>query len=74
MGIRCETCDYCQWPRSSNDNWGACKCKAMQRKTIDVSVCGGQVPTWCPLKKEKASSVGSFEKLENENRAINGEK
>lgn len=47
----CERCDYCQYPRSSDDNWGACKCKAMKRKTIDVSVAGGQVPDWCPLNK-----------------------
>ena len=48
----CERCDYCQYPRSSDDNWGACKCQAMKRKTIDVSVAGGQVPDWCPLNKE----------------------
>ena len=49
----CQYCSYCQYPRTSNDNWGACKCKAMKRKTIDVSVAGGQVPEWCPLNKNK---------------------
>ena len=49
----CISCDYCQWPRSYNDNGGACKCKAMNRKTIDVYVSGGQVPEWCPLNKER---------------------
>ncbi len=48
--MSCESCKYCQFPRTSDDNWGACKCKAMKRKTIDVSVCGGQTPEWCPLK------------------------
>ena len=49
---RCETCDYCKFPRTSNDNWGACKCRIMNWKTIDVSVSGGQVPDWCPLNQE----------------------
>lgn len=49
--MRCEECKYCQYPRSSNDNWGNCKCKAMQKKTINVYVAGGETPTWCPLKK-----------------------
>ena len=48
--MSCESCKYCQFPRTSDDNWGACKCKAMKSKTIDVSVCGGQTPEWCPLK------------------------
>lgn len=34
MDIRCEYCDYCQYPRTANDNNGHCKCKAMKRKTI----------------------------------------
>ena len=46
---KCLTCIYCQWPRSANDNNGSCKCKAMERKTIDVYVSGGNVPEWCPL-------------------------
>ena len=50
---KCIVCDYCQWPRSSGDNWGCCKCKAMKRKTIDVSVGDGQVPDWCPLNKKE---------------------
>lgn len=45
----CEDCKYCQFPRSTDDNWGLCKCKAMKRKTIDVYVCGGETPKWCPL-------------------------
>ena len=48
--IVCERCDYCQYPRSRYDNGGACKCKAMKRKTIDVYVGGGERPDWCPLK------------------------
>ena len=52
----CQYCSYCQYPRSSDDNWGACKCKAMKRKTIDVSVAGGQVPDWCPLNKKEGTS------------------
>ena len=36
--IVCERCVYCQYPRSNYDNGGACKCKAMKRKTIDVYV------------------------------------
>ena len=48
--MSCESCKYCQFPRTSDDNWGACKCKAMKRKTIDVSVCVGQTPEWCPFK------------------------
>lgn len=52
MDIRCDMCDYCQWPRSSGDNGGCCKCKAMRRKTIDVWVSGGETPEWCPLKKK----------------------
>ena len=46
----CLYCDYCQYPRTSNDNAGQCKCKAMKRKTIDVYVCAGETPDWCPLR------------------------
>lgn len=49
MEIRCEICGYCQYPRSAGDNGGQCKCKAMKRKTIDVYVCCGETPEWCPL-------------------------
>lgn len=49
----CEICAYCQYPRSANDNGGACKCKAMKRKTIDAYVGGGETPTWCPLKQKE---------------------
>ena len=50
--MKCEECKYCQYPRNLNDNWGACKCKAMKHKTIDVYVSGGFKPKWCPLEKE----------------------
>lgn len=50
--MNCERCDYCRYPRSDNDNGGACKCKLMKYKTIDVYVGGGQTPDWCPLKKD----------------------
>lgn len=46
---RCENCKYCKYPRTSDDNGGACKCKIMKYKTIDVWVSLGEVPTWCPL-------------------------
>lgn len=49
----CEWCKFCQFPRSDNDNCGLCKCKAMKRKTIDVYVCGGETPQWCPLINKK---------------------
>ncbi len=48
---RCETCNYCKYPRTTDDNCGACKCKLMRYKTIDVIVTGGGSPAWCPLKK-----------------------
>lgn len=47
--MNCEFCIYCQFPRSSDDNGGACKCKIMKRKTIEVPVINGGVPVWCPL-------------------------
>lgn len=50
--MTCEYCKYCQYPRSAYDNGGACKCKAMKRKTIDVYVGGGEVPNWCPLNQK----------------------
>ena len=49
--MTCERCQYCKFPRSENDNCGACKCKLMKYKTIDVFVCEGQAPEWCPLKR-----------------------
>lgn len=51
--MKCEYCKYCQYPRSSGDNYGSCKCKAMRRKTIDVYVGGGETPDWCPLPENK---------------------
>ena len=50
--MNCERCTYCKFPRSENDNGGACKCKLMKYKTIDVFVCEGQTPNWCPLNKD----------------------
>lgn len=51
----CEQCGYCCFPRSDNDNGGACKCKIMKYKTIDIYVSGGETPIRCPLitKKQK---------------------
>lgn len=46
----CEMCQYCKYPRTTDDNSGACKCKLMKYKTIDVYVGGGNTPQWCPLK------------------------
>lgn len=51
--MRCENCNYCQYPRTSDDNGGACKCRAMKRKTIDVMVSLGETPEWCPLKERE---------------------
>lgn len=50
--MSCLHCSHCQFPRSSDDNNGLCKCIAMKRKTIDVYVCGGETPEWCPLPKK----------------------
>lgn len=50
--MKCMYCDYCQYPRTADDNGGLCKCKAMKRKTIDVYVGGGETPEWCPLKEK----------------------
>lgn len=47
----CYRCAYCKWPRTVDDNGGACKCKLMKYKTIDVYVSGGETPRWCPLNK-----------------------
>ncbi len=49
----CMNCKYCKYPRTADDNCGLCKCKLMKYKTIDVYVCGGETPEWCPLVKEK---------------------
>ena len=51
--MKCECCNYCRYPRSSDDNHGHCKCKLMKYKTIDVYVVGGETPNWCPLKKSE---------------------
>lgn len=51
--MSCKNCNYCRYPRSSDDNGGACKCKIMKNKTIDVYVCGGETPDWCPLKESE---------------------
>lgn len=48
----CFTCDNCKYPRSADDNGGACKCKIMKYKTIDGYVEGGYTPAWCPINKE----------------------
>ncbi len=54
--MKCEHCDYCQYPRSTDDNNGQCKCKLMKRKTIDVYVGGGETPDWCPLKESEVDN------------------
>ena len=46
---KCETCKYCKYPRTTDDNGGACKCKLMKYKTINIYVSGGETPSWCPL-------------------------
>lgn len=47
--MACVNCDHCKYPRSADDNGGACKCKIMKYKTIDVYVTGSETPAWCPL-------------------------
>ena len=47
----CMNCDFCKYPRTADDNGGACKCKLMKYKTIEVYVSGGETPEWCPFKK-----------------------
>lgn len=54
---RCETCKFCTFPRTSNDNGGVCKCKLLRRKTIDVLVVGGDAPAWCPLNERGGVKV-----------------
>lgn len=54
---KCENCKYCKFPRTSNDNWGACKCKLMKYKTIDVWVSGGETPYWCPLNQTSEKNI-----------------
>lgn len=54
---RCETCNYCKYPRTATDNGGACKCKLMQYKTIDIIVTGGGSPAWCPINRQFAPLV-----------------
>lgn len=62
--MNCERCDYCQYPRTPDDNNGLCKCKAMKRKTIDVYVGGGETPEWCPLKSKEMTPQEAIKKLE----------
>lgn len=57
----CEYCEFCKFPRSSDDNGGSCKCKLLKYKTINVSVCGGETPQWCPLQRSATT-----ERKENE--------
>lgn len=49
---RCETCKFCAFPRTPDDNNGACKCKLLRRKTIDIIVTNGTAPAWCPLNEK----------------------
>ena len=51
---QCIFCNYCKFPRTANDNGGACECKLMKYKTIDVWVSGGNTPEWCPLNKKES--------------------
>lgn len=53
---RCETCKFCAFPRTSDDNGGACKCKLLRHKTIDVLVVNGAAPSWCPLNERGAKA------------------
>lgn len=48
---RCETCNYCKYPRTPDDNGGVCKCKLMRYKTIDIIVTADNAPEWCPLDR-----------------------
>lgn len=54
---KCDNCKYCKFPRTSIDNWGACKCKLMKYKTIDVWVSGGETPSWCPLNQTSEKNI-----------------
>ena len=47
----CEACRYCKYPRTSDDNRGACKCKLMHIKPLMFMSAAGQAPQWCPLNK-----------------------
>lgn len=55
----CEKCKYCKFPRTSDDNNGACKCKIIKYKTIDTSVFGGETPKWCPLRFQHSEDKGN---------------
>lgn len=55
--MSCAYCKYCRFPRTVNDNSGACKCKAMKNKTIDVYVSGGETPSWCPQKETEKTQT-----------------
>ena len=58
MMDECMTCGYCKFPRTADDNGGACKCKLMKYKTIDVYVSGGETPKWCPLNTRTPKERG----------------
>ncbi len=62
--MTCERCAYCQYPRTSDDNGGLCKCKLMKRKTIDVYVDGGETPDWCPIKTKEITTQEAIIKLD----------
>lgn len=47
---QCRNCNYCKYPRTTDDNGGACKCKPMKYKTIDILVESNASPVWCPLQ------------------------
>ena len=53
----CTNCKHCSFPISENDNNGSCKCKIMKNKSIDVYVCDGATPTWCPLNKSNPKDI-----------------
>lgn len=55
--MECVNCKHCRFPRSANDNNGSCKCKIMKNKTIDVYVCGGETPAWCPLNQGESNTL-----------------
>lgn len=55
----CMNCGYCMFPRTTDDNGGACKCKLMKYKTIDVYVIGGETPEWCPLNPRTPKERGA---------------
>ena len=64
--MECANCKNCRFPRSEKDNNGNCKCKIMKNKTIDVYVCGGETPEWCPLNNNKETVNEKIENAINE--------